>query len=194
MDLVFLSLQRLTLIITWPRKLRIHLNSSTMPPPERSRTRFQPATPLVEIVGSAPRRRVLGSVNGNAQDDRPLPSAKALSKAPTKAPTKASPSLLTKEEPPTLVSVMSIDVLSLTLELMDDGRGPLSLAVRQAAGGLSSSCHTIHSVAKEPLAKMHASFDSLQKDASHFCVRVGGGNSTWLCKQRQVMQPNPRPY
>ena len=25
-------------------------------------------------------------------------------------------------------------------------------------------------------------------------VRVGGGNSTWLCKQRQVMQPNPRPY
>ena len=173
-------------IITWPRKLRIHLNSSTMPPPARSRTRFQPATPLVEIVGSSPRRRVLGSVSGNAQDDRPLPSAKALSKAPTKAPT--------KEEPPTLVSVMSIDVLSLTLELMDEGRGPLSLAVRQAAGGLSSSCHMIHSVAKEPLAKMHASFDSLRKDASHFCVRVGGGNSTWLCKQRQVMQPNPRPY
>ena len=153
-----------------------------MPPITRSRTRLQPATPLAEIVDSSPRRRVLGTVNGNAQ---PLPSAKALSKAPTEAPT--------KEEPPTLVSAMSIDVLSLTFELMDDGRGPLSLAVRQAAGGLSSSCHTIHSVAKEPLAKMHTSFDSLQKDASHFCVRVGGGTSTWLCQQRQVLQPKPSP-
>ena len=153
-----------------------------MPPITRSRTRLQPATPLAEIVDPSPRRRVLGTVNGNAQ---PLPSAKALSKAPTEAPT--------KEEPPTLVSAMSIDVLSLTFELMDDGRGPLSLAVRQAAGGLSASCHTIHSVAKEPLAKMHASFDSLQKDAIHFCVRVGGGTSTWLCQQRKVLQPKPSP-
>ena len=162
-------------------------------PLTRARTRLQPATPLAEIVGSCPRRRALGAVNGNAQEDRPLPSAKALSKAPTEAPTKASPSLLTKEEPPTLVSAMSIDVLSLTFELMDDGRGPLSLAVRQAAGGLSASCKTIHSVAKEPLAKMHASFDSLHKDASHFCVRVGGGTSTWLCQQRKVLQPKPSP-
>ena len=181
-----------------------------MPPITRSRTRLQPATPLAEIVDPSPRRRVLGTVNGNAQ---PLPSAKALSEAPTEAPTKASPSLLTKEEPPTLVSAptkaspsllakeepptlvsaMSIDVLSLTFELMDDGRGPLSLAVRQAAGGLSASCTTIHSVAKEPLAKMHASFDSLQKDAIHFCVRVGGGTSTWLCQQRKVLQPKPSP-
>ena len=96
-----------------------------MAPITRSRTRLQPATPLAEIVDPSPRRRVLGTVNGNAQ---PLPSAKALSKAPTEAPTKASPSLLAKEEPPTLVSAMSIDVLSLTFELMDDGRGPLSLA------------------------------------------------------------------
>ena len=160
-----------------------------MPPITRSRTRVQPATPLAEIVDPSPRRRVLGTVNGNAQ---PLHSAKSLSKAPTEAPTKASPSLLTKEEPPTLVSAMSIDVLSLTFELMDDGRGPLSLAVRQAAGGLSASCTTIHSVAKEPLAKMHASFDSLQKDATHFCVRVGGGTSTWLCKKPKVFLQRKR--
>ena len=169
-----------------------------MAPITRSRTRLQPATPLAEIVDPSPRRCVLGTVNGNAQ---PLPSAKALSeaptealsKAPTEAPTNASPSLLAKEEPPTLVSAMSIDVLSLTFELMDDGRGPLSLAVRQAAGGLSTVCQTIHSVAKEPLEKMHASFDSLHKDASHFCVRVGGGTSTWLCQQRKVLQPKPSP-
>ena len=161
-----------------------------MAPITRSRTRLQPATPLAEIVDSSPRRRVLGTVNGNAQ---PLPSAKALSEAPTEALSKAPTEAPTKEEPPTLVSAMSIDVLSLTFELMDDGRGPLSLAVRQAAGGLSASCTTIHSVAKEPLAKMHASFDSLQKDASHFCVRVGGGTSTWLCQQRKVLQPKPSP-
>jgi hypothetical protein len=95
-------------------------------------------------------------------------------------------------EPPTLVSVMSMDVLSLIFEFMDDGRGPLSLAVRSAADGLSVSCHTIHSVAKEPLEKMHASFDSLQKDASHFCVRVGGGTSTWLCKKPKVLLQRKR--
>ena len=162
-----------------------------MPPCTRSRTRQQPATPLAELVGSSPRRRALGTVNGNVQEDRPLPLTKALSKAPFKA-LPAPPTLPpSSEPPPTLVSVMSMDVLSLTFEFMDDGRGPLSLAVRQAADGLSVSCRAIHSVAKGPLEKMHASFNSLQKDASHFCVRVGGGTSTWLCKQPKVLlQPN----
>ena len=159
-----------------------------MPPCTRSRTRQQPATPLAELVDSSPRRRALGTVNGNVQKDRPLP--------PTKAPTTlpSPPASPVSEPPPTLVSIMSMDVLSLTFEFMDDGRGPLSLAVRQAASGLSVSCHTIHSVAKEPLEKMHTSFNLLQKDASHFCVRVGGGSSTWLCKQPKVLlQPNLTP-
>ena len=157
-----------------------------MPPCTRSRTRQQPATPLAELINSSPRRRALGTVNGNVQKDRPLP--------PTKAPTTlpSPPASPVSEPPPTLVSIMSMDVLSLTFEVMDDGRGPLSLAVRQAANGLSVSCHNIHSVAKEPLEKMHASFDSLQKDASHFCVRVGGGTSTWLCKKPKVFLQRKR--
>jgi hypothetical protein len=157
----------------------------------RSRTRRQPATPLAELVDRSPRRRALGTVNGNAQENRPLPPTKALTKAPTKA-LPSPPTLPPVSEPPTLVSVMSMDVLSLIFEFMDDGRGPLSLAVRSAADGLSVSCHTIHSVAKEPLEKMHASFDSLQKDASHFCVRVGGGTSTWLCKKPKVLLQRKR--
>jgi hypothetical protein len=157
----------------------------------RSRTRRQPATPLAELVDRSPRRRALGTVNGNAQENRPLPPTKALTKAPTKA-LPSPPTLPPVSEPPTLVSVMSMDVLSLIFEFMDDGRGPLSLAVRSAADGLSVSCHTIHSVAKEPLEKMHASFDSLQKDASHFCVRVGGGTSTWLCKKPKVFLQRKR--
>lgn len=162
-----------------------------MAPRLRSRTR-QPATPLAELVDSSPRRRALRTVNGNAQEDRPLPPTKALRKAPFKAlPSPPTLPPVMSEPLPTLVSVMSMDVLSLTFEFMDDGRGPLSLAVRQAADGLSVSCKAIHSVAKGPLEKLHASFNSLQKDASHFCVRVGGGTSTWLCKQPKVLlQPN----
>ena len=95
----------------------------------RSRTRRQPATPLAELVDRSPRRRALGTVNGNAQENRPLPPTKALTKAPTKA-LPSPPTLPPVSEPPTLVSVMSMDVLSLIFEFMDDGRGPLSLATR----------------------------------------------------------------
>lgn len=81
-----------------------------------------------------------------------------------------------------------MDVLSLVFEFMDESRGPLSLSVRQAANGLTQTCRSIHSVAKQPLEKMYSFFSSLQEDASHFCVRVGGGTSTWLCQQTKVVQ------